>query len=137
MSFSLAPIGPRLPSRIQTNTRIGLKLVISTRNASQLRHVNPQGLVAVASLVDGRTGAALPGGYLLPGSNSVHSRLVQHVGSAYEVKFEDLVVKQPGAYQFKVTVLRMPEASATGGEATHIAQWESDSVRVQAMVNGA
>jgi len=137
VSFALETIGSRLPSRIQTDSRIGLRFAISTRTSGQLRNINPQGLVAVATLIDDRTGAPLPAGYLSPASSSARSRLVQPVGSAYEVAFEDLMVKQPGLYQVKVTLLRMPEASAAGGQAAHVAAWESDAIRVQSLANGA
>ena len=129
--------GSRLPSRIQTSNKIALRLSVTTRTPGQLRNINPQGLVAVATLIDERTGSPLPAGYLVPASNSARSRLVQPVGSAYEAAFEDLLVKQPGVYQVKITLLRMPEASAAGGQATHVAEWESDTIRVQAMANGA
>lgn len=129
--------GPRLPSKIQTDSRINLRLVVTTGNPSHMRRVNHQTLMAVATLVDDRTGAALPAGYLTPGSDSSRSRLLQPIGPAYDVSFEDLVVKQPGNYKVKVTLMRMPEASAAGGQAPHVAEWESDGIRVQTLPNGA
>lgn len=130
-------LGSRLSSRMQTDSRINLRMRVSTRVPSQMRHVNTQGLVAVVTLVDDRSGAPLPAGYLVPASTSPRSRLVQPVGPTFEIAFEDLLVKQAGLYQLKVTLLRMPEASAAGGQATHVAEWESDAIRVQAMANGS
>lgn len=104
---------------------------MTTRNPSQLRTVNPSGLIAVATLIDDRTGAQLPEGYLSG------SRLMQSVGPAFDVAFDNLLIQKAGAYQLKVTLLRMPEASPAGGNAPHVAEWQSDTIRVQAPTNGA
>ncbi|KAL1310529.1 hypothetical protein AAFC00_000813 [Neodothiora populina] len=137
VSFVLESLGSMLPSKMQTDARISLQFAVSARTPGQMRHVNPQALVAVASLVDDRTSAPTPAGYIAPATGSARSRLVQTIAPTFDVSFEQLVVKQPGKFRLKVTLLRMPEASAAGGQATHVAEWESDTIRVQALANGA
>lgn len=133
----LDTVGARTPSRVQTNHPISMKLAVLARSASQSRHVNPQALVAVVTLVDNGTGAPLPAGYLVSGSSASRAKLVQPVGPSNEITFEGLLVKHAGTYRMKVTLLRMPEASATGGQATHVAEWASGTIKVEAAVNGA
>ena len=122
---------------MQTDSRINLSMRVSTCVSSQPMQINPQELIAVIALIDNRTGNPLPPGYLVPTPTLTRSRLIQSVGLTFELAFQDLLVKQPGVYQLKVTLLRMPEASTVNGRATHIVEWESDIIRIHNMDNGA